>query len=27
LGSGDYQIRFLSYDWTLNDQAIAATGG
>ncbi|KPK78384.1 MAG: hypothetical protein AMS25_15725 [Gemmatimonas sp. SM23_52] len=27
LDGGDYQIRFLSYDWTLNDQAIAATGG
>lgn len=26
LESGEYQIRFLSYDWTLNDQAIAATG-
>lgn len=24
LESGEYQVRFLSYDWTLNDQAIAA---
>lgn len=23
--SGDYEVDFLSYDWTLNDQAIAAT--
>jgi len=26
LESGEYQIRFPSYDWTLNDQAIAASG-
>jgi hypothetical protein len=26
LESGEYQVRFLSFDWTLNDQAIAAAG-
>ncbi len=25
LDSGDYEVNFLKYDWTLNDQAIAAT--
>jgi hypothetical protein len=24
LAGGEYEVRFLDYDWTLNDQAIAA---
>jgi hypothetical protein len=26
LETGEYGVQFLSYDWTLNDQAVAAAG-